>query len=201
MADIFTAKFANFVELSILALFLGMCNKPLFLACVIIQKQPIVVNGWAVRELTLLRANVGKHGMHIICTQHFHNCSQTHNSLARPTPLNDSRSNKSHTLATTHPIYASLRHQTPNYCNKDTIQSLSTYASLHIRDQLIETKPPFNHCQRTHHSTSEKTKATKPPINHCQQSVTINTTGAKSLLRPEQGCVRWRPVEGETSYS
>ena len=139
MADIFTAKFANFVELSILALFLGMCNKPLFLACVIshfflacviIQKQPIVVNGWAVRELTLLRANVGKHGMHIICTQHFHNCSQTHNSLARPTPLNDSRSNKSHTLATTHPIYASLRHQTPNYCNKAAIQSLSTYASL-----------------------------------------------------------------------
>jgi hypothetical protein len=157
-----------------------MSNKPLFLPCVIIQKQPIVVNGWAVRELTLLRANVGKHGMHIICTQHFHNCSQTHNSLARPTPLNDSRSNKSHTLATTHPIYASLRHKTPNYCNKAAIQSLSTYASLHIRDQLI---------------------ATKPPINHCQQSVTINTTGAKSLLRPEQGCVRWRPVEGETSYS
>ena len=146
-----------------------MCNKPLFLACVIIQKQPIVVNGWAVRELTLLRANVGKHGMHIICTQHFHNCSQTHNSLARPTPLNDSRSNKSHTLATTHPIYASLRHQTPNYCNKDTIQSLSTYASLHIRDQLIATKPPFNHCQRTHHSTSETNL-----LKQSRHSITVN---------------------------
>ena len=103
-----------------------------------------------------------------------------------------------------HSITVNVRitpHQRPTYCNKAAIQSLSTYASLHIRDQLIETKPPFNHCQRTHHSTSEKTKATKPPINHCQQSVTINTTGAKSLLRPEQGCVRWRPVEGETSYS